>query len=291
MSEVNSNKPVKLKNRSCPYCAVALSPENSTVEHVISRKFVPKGFLENQWNIILNACEACNQRKADLEDDLSALTMHPEITGWRGDEHQQLREDAARKAKGSFSRKTGKPIGQSKEQLNMKLAGNGFTMSFGLISGPQIDELRAYDLAVMQAQAVLYWLTYSDRTQVGARWANNNKILRVGSARQSDWGCDRMKAFMVFTRDWDHYFTHETAKGCYRISLRGGPDRSLWSFAVEWNRSYRVVFLVGDEQQLTTALQSLPNPKSRHIQGFDGKTALKVRQEKSLDDLDDSMFT
>jgi hypothetical protein len=56
-------------------------------------KFVPKGTLENQWNLILNACRNCNGRKADLENDISAITMQPDVLGKHFGDHPQLALD------------------------------------------------------------------------------------------------------------------------------------------------------------------------------------------------------
>jgi hypothetical protein len=77
----------------CPYCGVALSKENSTKEHVLARKFVPKGTLNNQWNLILNACRCCNNSKSDLEDDISAITMQPNMRGDHFDYVGALKEN------------------------------------------------------------------------------------------------------------------------------------------------------------------------------------------------------
>ena len=42
---------------------------------MIGRRFVPKGKLNNQWNLIVRVCIKCNNKKSDLEDDISAISM------------------------------------------------------------------------------------------------------------------------------------------------------------------------------------------------------------------------
>src|SRR4051812_6479594 len=71
------NTVTRLKNVTCAYCGVRFSPATpSTKEHVITRNFVPEGTLKaNDWNLILLACRTCNQEKADLEDEISAITL------------------------------------------------------------------------------------------------------------------------------------------------------------------------------------------------------------------------
>jgi hypothetical protein len=75
------NKAILLDNETCVYCGIELSPEIDTEEHVVGRKFVPKGKLDGEWNLIVHACRACNRKKAELEDDISAITMQPDTLG------------------------------------------------------------------------------------------------------------------------------------------------------------------------------------------------------------------
>src|ERR1700724_1650675 len=109
--------PVRLNNRSCPYCGQELSAEISTDDHVIGRRFVPKGSLNNSWNLILKACAECNNLKSDLEDDISAITMQPDCFGRSPD--TSVQQEALRKGK-SRSRRTGRPVSASEERINIR---------------------------------------------------------------------------------------------------------------------------------------------------------------------------
>ena len=171
------------------------------------------------------------------------------------------------------------------------MAGNGFTMSFGLVSGPQVEQARAYDLAVMQGQAVLYWLTYNEASGLGARWKPHVKVLPVACARTIDWGNARMRAFMALTRDWTQNLTHETAKGFFKVSFRSAPDdRSLYSFSVEWNGTFRVALLIGEETEIEASLPHLPHAETKTMHDSDGRAAMRFRKEETLDEADDDMF-
>jgi hypothetical protein len=75
------NSPEVLSNITCAYCGEDLSTETEDTEHVVGRRFVPKGSLDGAWNIILKACKRCNREKGDLEDDISAITMQPTVAG------------------------------------------------------------------------------------------------------------------------------------------------------------------------------------------------------------------
>ncbi|RWN34161.1 MAG: hypothetical protein EOR97_05230 [Mesorhizobium sp.] len=120
LSELPSNKAITLRNVICPYCGTGLSKENESKEHVIGRKFVPKGTLQNQWNLIVKACIPCNRAKADLEDDISAITMQPDVMGRHFGGHPQLAEDASHKATKARSRHTGKAVGKSQPTMVIK---------------------------------------------------------------------------------------------------------------------------------------------------------------------------
>ena len=73
VSELPQRQPTRLDNVTCPYCRDRLSQVNRNEDHVIGRRFVPKGKLNGQWNLIVCACEECNTHKSNLEDDISAI--------------------------------------------------------------------------------------------------------------------------------------------------------------------------------------------------------------------------
>src|SRR5258708_1804203 len=81
LSSISPDRPIQIKNDICVYCAKQLTQDTITKEHVVGRRFIPKGKLNGQWNLIVNACRVCNGRKSDLENDISAITMQPDLTG------------------------------------------------------------------------------------------------------------------------------------------------------------------------------------------------------------------
>src|SRR5438067_12808695 len=82
------NRAIVLKNETCVYCGSELTAGNCTKEHVIGRKFVPKGKLHEEWNLIVRACTSCNHTKSDLEDDISAISLPPDACGETGNRRQ-----------------------------------------------------------------------------------------------------------------------------------------------------------------------------------------------------------
>ena len=100
MKRYNPKSPIRLANVNCPYCGRDLTDKTRTKEHVISKRFVPKGTFDGSWNLILNACRACNNAKSDLEDDISAITMQPDPFGRFAD--PKLQSEAERKRRNSM---------------------------------------------------------------------------------------------------------------------------------------------------------------------------------------------
>lgn len=76
-----------------------------TKEHVIGRRFVPKGKFAGHWNLILNTCKPCNNREADLEDGISAITLQPEVNGHHPGYDVAMLDEARRKSEGAFNRR------------------------------------------------------------------------------------------------------------------------------------------------------------------------------------------
>ena len=169
------HKPISLDNVTCPYCGRHFSDTTDatlerTTEHVISRRFVPKGTLNQQWNLIISAHRGCNGRKSDYEDDISAITMQPNVFGVHADDHELLAAEAIRKGK-SVSRKTRRPVKDSSEAISFSaIMGPAATLKGNFACAPQVDERRAAELARMQAQAFFYFLTYKPDLRVGHFW-------------------------------------------------------------------------------------------------------------------------
>ena len=119
LTELPIKRAIILDNATCPYCGNELSKNNDTIEHVIGRKFVPKGLLNEQWNLIVRSCKKCNSTKSILENDISAITLAGRH--WFGPEKPDklILSDAKRKAENSISRKTNIPVKDSQEKIDL----------------------------------------------------------------------------------------------------------------------------------------------------------------------------
>ena len=279
---------IRLKNVVCPYCGRLLDEKTRSEDHVIGRKFVPKGSLENQPNLILNACRVCNSRKGDLEDDISAITMQPDVTGRRFSDHPALRADAAHKAKTAMSRYSKRPVGDSQTtmQLTSQL-GPGATITFNMVGQAQISDDRAFELALRHFQAYFYLITYDYSANRGWWWKGQYAPILVVS--KLDWGNERARAFMESTASWDHRVLLISADEHFKLAIRKALDHDIWSLAVEWNENYRVLAACGEPEPLKEFVAGLPRLKAE-IVSQSANSTLAVRTEKRLKVEDDTLF-
>ena len=127
----------------------------------MGRKFVPKGSLATGWSLIVKACTRCNNEKSDLENDISAITLLPDL----GTSHDrtELAALAQRKAAGARSRRTGKPVADSYEEQTVEgTLMSAINLRFGFTAPPQIAPARVMRLARFHLQAFFYLVTYDE---------------------------------------------------------------------------------------------------------------------------------
>lgn len=232
LAHLPPNRAIVLRNETCPYCGVMLTPKKRTKEHVVGRRFVPRGSLHQHWNLIVWACEPCNQRKGTLEDDLSAISMHPDVTGAHVRDDVRLRAEAARKAQKSISQRSGKAVAVSQEELVITATPiPGIEFKFNLISAPQADDARIIELARMQMMAFLYWITIQAGEVNGRFWQGS--FMPLPPVRRADWGNDRLRFFMSTTASWDPALLAVTADGYFKVAIRKHLKELVWSWALD----------------------------------------------------------
>ena len=283
-----SNVPIILENETCVYCGIQLSLTSATKEHVIGRRFVPKGKLNAQWNLIGHACKECNRKKSDLEDDISAISMQADAWGMHSLSDSALATEAARKAKNSISRRTRKLVKDSSEKINIKgtfTAGVEFT--FNITSPPQIESDRIYELARMQLMAFFYLITYNQKTKRGGFWLGS--FFPVLESIRSDWGNTIHKAFMDAVVDWEPRIIAIGADGFFKAIIRRHPDAICWSWALEWNHKYRIIGFFGEQEPVKNIVATFPMMKVPTLyQGPNQYVSFRI--EKALADIDDTLF-
>jgi hypothetical protein len=288
LNELPANRPIRLKNVICPYCGVVLTKATSTRDHVIARGFVPKGTLEDHWNLIVNACQKCNVRKSDLEDDISAITMQPDVLGRHFGNHPQLALDAAHKARRAHSRYTKKLVGDSSSKVKIRGRLMGcLDLTFDLVGQPQISDERAFELALRHFQAFFFFITYDHQKNRGFWWKGSYAPIQVVS--RTDWGNALACRFMEETHSWEHRVLAVSAEGHFKQAIRKHPIDVVWSLTAEWNENFRILAACGDDASLQRFLQRLPKLELKTV--FQSQDAgLKVRTEKPLAEEADTLF-
>jgi len=257
LRELPGDKAILLDNETCVYCGTRLSRTNDTKEHVIGRRFVPKGKLNAQWNLIVRACKTCNGTKSDLENDISGITMQPDASGQHPVDDEDLLLEAKRKACNGISRLTGKPISESSAKIKLELPfGLGVQLSLGMSAPPQIADERIYQLARMQISAFFYWITYDPSMRIGRFWQGS--FFAVHQTPRSDWGNPRQTHFMQRVVDWEPRVLAIGADGFFKAAIRRNPEAICWSWAVEWNHNYRVIGFFGEESPVRELLIKCP---------------------------------
>jgi len=186
LTYIDDTRAIRLQNRTCPYCGIPLVAGESDEDHVVARRFVPKGSLETSWNLVLRSCRSCNSAKSDLEDDISAITMHPNAYGHIARDDQVLLADSKRKARGSISRRTKKRVLESEETITLRVPLPGGEMKFEMVAPPQIDDSRAFELARLQLRGFFYWITFDSTESRGYFWPGG--FHPMATAARADWG-------------------------------------------------------------------------------------------------------
>lgn len=283
-----ANQAIRLRNVICPYCGCDLTSENTTKEHVVGRRFVPKGKLNGHWNLIVNACGPCNNIKADLENDISAITLHPEHGAPHPDYDDAAKADAKRKAANAFSRRTKKPVKNSHENMKFDVPfGTGANFNFNFTSPPQIDENRAFELARLQLAGFFYWLTYQKDDERGYWWTGEYHPMMM--VRRADYGNKIIVDFADAVLDWEPRLIGHTAEGFYNVCIRRHREAECWSWAMEWNGSTRLVGFLGDKDAAKVVVDTL-GPLQMHHQDTPDGGHIRFRTEVPLAPENDRLF-
>ena len=284
MSELRtlpSNRAVRLRNERCPYCGVALTKANTTKEHIIARNLVPRGKLDAQWNLILNACATCNVRKSALEDSVAAITMQPDALGRNAVADAALPAEARRKGK-AFSPRTRRAVAHSKEHWNatVRLMANA-TATMGFTAPPQIALGRVYQLAAFQVAGFFYWFS-------NGRFCPG-EFRPVMASIRSDWGNAVQRTFMEQVVSWHGRVVGRAAGGFFKVAIRRHARLLCWSWALEWNHNLRVVGYMGEPAAINECASALPALRTHTLGQFPLGT-LTFREDVPLADNDDKLF-
>ena len=244
------DRPFRLKNASCPYCGHTFKEHGSrTLDHVIGKNFVPKGTTAKSWNLHLWACQSCNSEKGKLEGEISAITLHQRVFAGNGPSALDLRitSEVARKGRARSS-VTGRYVAESRTKFS--LVGQlreSAEIRFDTVGPPQLNPANVLHLATMHVRALAYLL--------GPEGGHGGGgvppiVMLVHECGRGDWGNKRAVAFARLAADWPtRLVIPAAANGYFRASVRRHPASvPVWSWALEWNQSYRLMGFLGYQE-------------------------------------------
>jgi hypothetical protein len=163
----------------------------------------------------------------------------------------------------------------------------GATLAFNLSSPPQIDEYRAFELARLQLAGFFFMLTYRKDLERGYWWTGGFHPMMI--VRRTDFGNTIMVDFAEAVVDWEPRLFAQTAQGFYRVCIRRNPSAECWSWAMEWNRSMRLVGFLGDHDIAKSIVDKL-GPLKMHHQDLGNGEYMRFRDDVALDPEKDRLF-
>ena len=250
----------------------------------------------------------CNSKKSRLEDDISAITMYNQ-----GGEDERLLQEIKRKtgssSRGSVSKRTGKPVSASHESIEIKGQQKGVTLSgsigdankriefaptkadltvtVGMIGPPQIGLKRLEALATMQIRAFIYYINQeAGGVYLADQGDSEVLIMLVNAASRSDWGNSYQTSFRDQFRAWSRWrLIAHAATGYFKCALREKESSPMMAWALEWNKSYRLIGYVGQRGPIESEIADLQAPTSNRTSATE-----RIREEVALDDSLDTLF-
>lgn len=285
--EMKKNRPVRLMNVTCVYCGITISDCNDSKEHVISRKFVPKGAFDEQWNLIVQACKSCNGKKSVLENDISSITLEL-YSRFNNNVPECIIADANRKSKNCYSRQTKKLVKDSiiSDSITLPLSEKiKITCDY---KGPaQLDDLRCFELARYHLMAFFYFITFDEKTRKGGFWEEGfHPAFQVSC---QDWGNEEQIGFMHEVRNWEPRWQGITANAFFKCIIKKHPSEKCWSWALEWNKSYRLTGFFGCRKTAESVVNKIPELQWKVVSDTTSQRRL-IRGEIPLKTCDDILF-
>lgn len=280
------NRDPSRSNQHCLYCGEFVGADSSIEsdeEHLIARRFVPKGLMENTFNFSFRACKPCNGRKADIERHVSSVTLlsSPAVAL-----NEKARRSAERKAVQDFHPETRVRMGDAIERQTVEFKLGGASLKFGF-TGPSpaaknfIPELASYHIQAL----------FSLLTMPGNHLTDEIRILPLDqfqvfdSYPHADWGNPQLVEITQRAATWPCWRTIETGDGHFRACLRRS-ENSGWFWALEWNKSLRIVGGINHPGEKCPIFEKLPILEWKALPDGSGR----FREEQGSPDLGDLLF-
>lgn len=282
-------------NQHCLYCGSFVgkgSSISSNKEHLVGRDFVPTGTLDrgNKFNFIFRACESCNQEKSKIERHISSVTIFNSVARSESDEVNSI---AARKgSKDYHPSKKGVLVQDTIEKHKLTFGENSrIRMSFELVSPPQPNEHYMPHLAFRHVQGIFSLITTKnplEAAQTNLLTAHN--YFYFAAINMADWGNPQVVAVIERTKDWACLANIDAADGFFKVTMKKNEGKNgEWFWALEWNKSYRVLGGIYHPDQTPPVFDDLPALNWQEVGIHDGAN-VRFREEIPLSEEQDILF-
>jgi hypothetical protein len=168
------------------------------------------------------------------------------------------RRGAERKAVGDTHPETLVKMGDAIARQTAEFSFGPATFDFGL-SGPSpaakdyIPELASYHIQALFTLVT----TPENRTTENVRLLPLDRFRVFGSYPHSDWGNLQLVEIAGRATTWPCHFAILTAGGFFRVCLRR-HENAGWFWALEWNKSLRVVGRINHPEENNPLFENLP---------------------------------
>lgn len=282
-------------NQYCLYCGSFVGDGaniKSNKEHLIAREFVPSGTLEGgkSFNFIFRACEQCNTEKSNIERHISSVTIFNSPSRYESGEINLL---AIRKASKDYHpNKQGVLVQDAFDKHKLVFDENqNFKLSFDFVSPPQANLSYIKLLAFMHIQGIFSLITTINPLEASQTNLLSSKyFFFFGAFNNADWGNPQVLTAIERAKEWPCYANIDSANGFFKVIMRRnkGTDGE-WFWALEWNKSYRVLGGIFHPEQTPTAFRDLP-PLIWQELGVHGGKSTRRREEISINEEQDTLF-
>ena len=141
-------------------------------------------------------------------------------------------------------------------------------------------------LAFMHIQGIFSLITTKNPLEASQTSLLASKyFFFFGVFNNADWGNPQMLTAMERVKEWSCYANIDSANGFFKVVMRRNEGKDgEWFWALEWNKSYRVLGGIFHAGQIPTAFNDLPSLNWR----VHGTT--RRREEISINEEQDILF-
>ena len=278
-------KPEK-SNQFCLYCGAYVGGGSITAsneEHLIGRRFVPKGTMENSFNFSFRCCVSCNGRKADIERHVSSFTL---LSSPSLETNEIARLSAESKAYDDYHPETKVTMGDAIEQQSLEFEYGGATIKLGFTCRTPAASNYIPELAIYHIQGLFSLITSN-----GLPPDHNIQLISKDEIQvhkiypHTDWGNPELVEIIRRAALLPVCTSLHTGQGHFRACLRQSENGG-WFWALEWNKSLRVVGSIYTVEEVTSLFMDLPELRWNALPDGSGK----MRQEQPSPDLGELLF-